>query len=596
MDDYNDENILDRTQALVNDIDKFLEETEDKNINGAIDNNLSVIRGILVENPKNLAHIQIHLAINPERFMEFARNKIRNRWYIKAVNWLDIFRNVSILFPIILTWYALSKAINAYHEAIQQNSDLAYESFLLLWERGFNGNLGFWFGSPLTFSHVAIWDAGIVFFIMISTFLVHLATNWWLEKQEKTIQTYALMLNNITLQLDIETQSIRTAEFENVQIQSKTLLENINTFIKSYKSQGTELLSIIAAEQERLKKITESRKQEIKDLKTFAIEFNEASKKYHELTPSVVEATKSFKDAASFLTEETSQIRIIQSRMLDATQSLNGHIGGLESIINIVEKNLTRSTETISGSLNSYNDKLADLHKQSQKLDKTVEKVVDNQTLLTRSLNVETTITGELIKSINDSSVALSSTGNNLDVVTGQLTTTNEQLKGVNENNQLNNSIIKELSTGIEEFRKSLEESVAADKESKKMTQENNQRLSDLLVYIEKVNGNLDKFKDELISVSEISNQIRDIKGAFTDLSNRLILNANHNIEIGNQYKEMSAHVSEIKNDSKEIVTQLKTNNITTNGTILNLNNELAQLREVLVNGSNKDLEYHENG
>ena len=79
-------------------------------------------------------------------------------------------RQVLVLVPILLTWYALYEATRAYSRYIAANPDEVRKPFLLLWQEGFGGELGSL--SP-TFSTVAIIDAAIILLIILLTFYAH---------------------------------------------------------------------------------------------------------------------------------------------------------------------------------------------------------------------------------------------------------------------------------------------------------------------------------------------------------------------------------------------------------------------------------------
>jgi hypothetical protein len=80
---------------------------------------------------------------------------------------LGIVRNVLALVPLLLTWWALSAATNAYQVEVRIHPDMVYQPFLVLWENGFNQ--GFW---P-TFSTIAGVDAVLFAFIIGLTGFIH---------------------------------------------------------------------------------------------------------------------------------------------------------------------------------------------------------------------------------------------------------------------------------------------------------------------------------------------------------------------------------------------------------------------------------------
>jgi hypothetical protein len=78
--------------------------------------------------------------------------------------WLDLARNALIFVPVLLTWAAISQAVEAYEALVSTQKDLIGLPFLYLWQTGFDGRAG-----VMTLSRVALLDATVIVLLVILT-------------------------------------------------------------------------------------------------------------------------------------------------------------------------------------------------------------------------------------------------------------------------------------------------------------------------------------------------------------------------------------------------------------------------------------------
>jgi len=81
---------------------------------------------------------------------------------------VEVARNVLVFAPIAVTWYGLSIATDAYAKLLGEKPDLVTRPFLLLWQEGFEGLVGF-----LRFSTLAIIDASLIGLLIVLSLLIH---------------------------------------------------------------------------------------------------------------------------------------------------------------------------------------------------------------------------------------------------------------------------------------------------------------------------------------------------------------------------------------------------------------------------------------
>ncbi|MDQ4045381.1 MAG: hypothetical protein M3173_08030, partial [Chloroflexota bacterium] len=114
--------------------------------------------------------VDLHQAFNMERLSyEYATRRV-GRQKVRLIELADKIRNMLVLVPVFLTWFALAEAARDYERFISANPDAAGQPFLLLWQQGFGGE-----ASPLspTFATVALIDAAVILVIILLTFYAH---------------------------------------------------------------------------------------------------------------------------------------------------------------------------------------------------------------------------------------------------------------------------------------------------------------------------------------------------------------------------------------------------------------------------------------
>lgn len=118
-------------------------------------------------------------AIDPHGLAEllvFSRSQI---W-----GYLEAARNVLVFAPIAVTWFGLSTATDAYAKLLADKPDLVTRPFLLLWQEGFAGLIGF-----LRFSTLAIIDASLIGVLIVLSLLIH----YRLDVRDVALRTRVLL-------------------------------------------------------------------------------------------------------------------------------------------------------------------------------------------------------------------------------------------------------------------------------------------------------------------------------------------------------------------------------------------------------------------
>ena len=116
---------------------------------------------------------------------------------------VEVARNVLVFAPIAVTWYGLSIATDAYAKLLSDKPDLVTRPFLLLWQEGFEGLVGF-----LRFSTLAIIDASLIGLLIVLSLLIHFR----IDVRDVAMRTRVLLKESEIRGLLAHTLSLSSAE------------------------------------------------------------------------------------------------------------------------------------------------------------------------------------------------------------------------------------------------------------------------------------------------------------------------------------------------------------------------------------------------
>lgn len=136
---------------------------------------------------ENWAAFTLEDLMQPPRYSE-----IQTLWS-RVGDYVVLFRNTLLFFPVLVTWFALERAAGAYSEYLRENPDLSdtqRETFLQIWS---NPDRIQTFLGSLTLQRVAIWDAIIIFLLVVST-----VAEWALRQRTKFAAEASDRKNDLT--------------------------------------------------------------------------------------------------------------------------------------------------------------------------------------------------------------------------------------------------------------------------------------------------------------------------------------------------------------------------------------------------------------
>lgn len=217
--------------------------------------------------------VDLRRAFNTDRLSHAYAVKYEGGYAPRTIEIADKLRNVLVLLPILLTWFALGEAVSNYSSYIDKHPDDAGTPFLVLWERGF-GKEASLFAPSL--SHVAFIDAVLIGIIILLTFYAHGRR----EEQEDAIA---------------DTASLFQAEMDNALAEASVLLatdrtsrpvrlaDAVERMADSFEESSQALLTQLQVEHDRMEMMAARREREVTDFGSFAVSMRQGSEELHRL-------------------------------------------------------------------------------------------------------------------------------------------------------------------------------------------------------------------------------------------------------------------------------------------------------------------------
>lgn len=255
--------------------------------------------------------VDLRRAFNTDRLAHAYAVKHEGGYAPKAIEIADKLRNVLVLVPILLTWYALGEAVSNYADVMERDPDNA-TPFLVQWEQGFGGASSFF--SP-SLSHVAFVDAVLIGIIILLTFYAHGRR----EEQEDAIA---------------DTASLFQAEMDNALAEASVLLatdrssrpvrlaDAVERMADSFEESSQALLTQLQVEHDRMEIMAARREREVTDFGTFASSMRKGADEMHRLLVTLRDVSSNLERSLQDLGSDIAQSAQQQSTLLTAVSNL----------------------------------------------------------------------------------------------------------------------------------------------------------------------------------------------------------------------------------------------------------------------------------
>jgi|GEM_PF-2097624 hypothetical protein len=215
------------------------------------------------------ANTDIHQVIDADVVVEYFKAQDMPAWGLRFLEWV---RNILIFAPLVLTWYGISQAVQAYsfyisyvrsHPALDQSQ--VSLPFLYLWQQGFGHTL-----SPLlTLSSLATGDFILLLGLFILTGLVNVRTHLRSsEKEQAAERLHERLIDALadaSLCLALQRQTMQTATQQGAEQKSTSEIDLIRQLLQSVQ----QLFDEVKQERARIGDLAAKREKEFGDLTNF---------------------------------------------------------------------------------------------------------------------------------------------------------------------------------------------------------------------------------------------------------------------------------------------------------------------------------------
>lgn len=247
----------------------------------------------------------------------------------KWVGWLEWLRNILILSPLLVTWFGISRAVDAYAALLKQEPARSTESFLYLWSQGFDGQLNFTLGT------LALVVGILLTVVVLLTAIVYALHGRIEQERTRAVVQFRARLDELLGRAALILSGQRTLKpFYNLTALERTSAQMLDQI----KTEGQR----IDEQRKQIEALRVQKEKEIADLSNF-------NKNLVKGTGQIVEATnrlgaiydqlvKSMDGLAAPIDKMTVQ----QAQLLNATQEVSRNFGQLAHDQNIAVTKLSR--------------------------------------------------------------------------------------------------------------------------------------------------------------------------------------------------------------------------------------------------------------
>ncbi|MDP9469597.1 MAG: hypothetical protein M3Q71_02890 [Chloroflexota bacterium] len=284
------------------------------------------------------ADVDLRRAFNTERLAQAYAIRREGGFASPVIDIADRARQVLILLPILLTWYALSEASKAYDSYIANNPTEVRLPLLLLWQRGFGGE-----ASPFapSFATVALTDALIIALIIVLTFFAH-------GRREKREDQIAATAGHFQTDLDNALGAATVALAANRGTQPALLVRSVERLAERFDRSTQELLNRLRVEHERLEAVANRREREFADFGVFASGMRAGAEETHRLLIDLRQVSGALQTVLEDLTGEVGMAGDHQRSLLQTMGNLERLIASGIQSDQIVTRQLTDATASLA--------------------------------------------------------------------------------------------------------------------------------------------------------------------------------------------------------------------------------------------------------
>ncbi len=261
------------------------------------------------------ADVDLRRAFNTERIAHAWAVRKEGGYASALIETIARIRNVLVLLPLAVTWYAFYEASRAYDDYLTRVPEQSGTPMLVLWQRGFGGELPAW----SRFSSIALIDVILIGLIIVMTFISE-------GRRDKRDDQIALTANRFQTDLDNVLGAATVVLAPDRANRTALLAQNVERLAFRFDRNSQELLNRLQVEHDRLELVANRREQEFSDFAVFASGMRSGAEETHRLLIDLRQVSISLQNALEDMTSEVGVSGDQQRTLLQA-------VGNLERIV-----------------------------------------------------------------------------------------------------------------------------------------------------------------------------------------------------------------------------------------------------------------------
>ncbi|MGD9894534.1 MAG: hypothetical protein AB7U18_24870, partial [Dehalococcoidia bacterium] len=367
--------------------------------------------------------------VEPQRLLdanELAHEVIEPSRSPRWIEIVELFRNAIILAPILLTWFGIHVAVNAYSDLLRERPEASEQTFLYLWQQGFDGRLTAWWAPTL--GELAIYDVILIAIVIGATVVVGFVNHWLEEQRTSRIESerraIRALLGDASLALAARRPKDMGAAVGRLEDLAVHMLEDMD----AQRRQAIEYAQLQTRQAEVLTEFAQSLPELVADMRGSAAKLNEGtgqlSAEIGRIDAALAAMTRAMVGSLAGLAE----LNLVSVRLAGATErsaneieTLNGTTGRLLGMMQDVATNQERlsdglrdavdrsgrASSTLSETLTTLGTDTQTLAKTITSMDAAALRMVDGQERLLAQMADERMAQTELMRLVQRTTVDL---------------------------------------------------------------------------------------------------------------------------------------------------------------------------------------------
>lgn len=271
------------------------------------------------------AFCDIRAVINSGKISSVLRNDASNDVIVRG---FEVARNSLVLLPLAVTWFGIAVAVDAYFRLISDKPALAAQSFIYLWQSGFEGR------TLLSLGTLAFIDGFLLTLVFLLTLAVY-ARSAWLSLNNRRLASLDSKLDQIIPQVELVLAPRRAP-------QPYATIHQLEQNVER-------LLNEIATERQRLDDLAKKREKELGDLKDFAKHLKQGAETMLSAAQSLESTQTQNQTSIAELTGAIKGLSDTQQNVLDAARLVAKRIDALISQQQQASQDAISATERVIG-------------------------------------------------------------------------------------------------------------------------------------------------------------------------------------------------------------------------------------------------------